>query len=175
MKFKVGDKVTIREDLSKYEYNVVDSMEQYRGKIATITDTDDEDGVYRIDLDDGWWIWESRMFEDGKEDTKEDDKVEDVKVADKAEDEKFRAFLNEVARGDKTSTNDKYYEMYSNLSDVITAPNDECSTHEEVDAFIDAIVEFYSNFEPKPIPKPKKMTLEEIEERLGYKVELVED
>ena len=157
MKFKVGDKVTIREDLSRHELNVVSDMEQYRGKVATITGVKGID-EYSIDLDDGWWHWDDSMFEEIKE-----------------EKEKFRAFLNEVARGDKSADNDEYYEMYSNLSDVVTAPNDECSTHEEVDAFIDAIVEFYSNFEPKPIPKPKKMTLEEIEEELGYKIELVED
>lgn len=155
MKFKVGDKVTIREDLSKYEYNVVESMEQYRGKVATITDADGEDGVYRIDLDDGWWIWNDHMFEEGKK-----------------EDEKFRAFLNEIARGDKSVTNDEYYEMYSKLNDVSNAIN---LDKDNVDTFIDEIVAFYSKFEPKPTPKPKKMTLEEIEEQLGYKIELVED
>jgi hypothetical protein len=160
MKFKVGDKVTIRKDLSRYEYNVVSDMEEYRGQVATITDV--KDSYYLIDLDDGTWAWNDINF------ISEDDK-------NNTENEKFRAFLNEIARGDKSADNDEYYEMYSNLSDVVTAFNDECSTHEEVDAFIDAIVEFYSNFEPKPTPKPKKMTLEEIEAELGYKIELVED
>lgn len=157
MKFKVGDKVTIREDLSRHEWNVVDSMEQYRGKVATIVAVGD---YYIIDLDNGNWYWDDNMFEEDNAKTGE---------------EKFRAFLNEIARGDKTADSDEYYEMYSNLSDVVTALNDECSTHEEVDAFIDAIVEFYSNFEPKATPKPKKMTLEDIEKELGYKVEIVEE
>jgi hypothetical protein len=169
MKFKVGDKVTVREDLSRHEWNVVSDMEQYCGKVATITGAKGID-EYSIDLDDGWWYWNDSMFEESKEEKEKDDEVEN-----KTGDKKFRAFLNEVARGDKSADNDEYYEMYSNLSDVVTAPNDNCETHEEVDAFIDAIVEFYSSFEPKPIPKPKKMTLEEIEAELGYKIELVED
>lgn len=173
MKFKVGDEVTIRKDLSIEEYNVTSDMEEYRGMVATITAV--KTFSYLIDLDDGWWYWEDRMFEEGNEKEEYTEDEEENKVEDKTENEKFREFLNEVARGDKSSDSDEYYEMYSNLSDVVTAPNDNCSTHEEVDAFIDAIVEFYSNFEPKPIPKPKKMTLEEIEEELGYKVELVED
>ena len=89
MKFKVGDKVTIREDLSRHELNVVSDMEQYRGKVATITGVKGIDD-YSIDLDDGWWHWDDSMFEEIKE-----------------EKEKFRAFLNEVARGDKSADNDK--------------------------------------------------------------------
>lgn len=163
MKFKVGDKVTIRKDLSKYELNVNSFMEGYRGMVATITKVMDVD--YFIDLDDGDWYWDDSMFEEGKDEEEND-------VEDKAENEKFRAFLNEIARGDKSATNDEYYEMYSKLNDVSNAIN---LDKDLVDVYIDKLVEFYSNFEPKPTPKPKKMTLKEIEEKLGYKVELVED
>lgn len=151
-KFNVGDKVTIRKDLSRIEYNVVPEMEEYRGKVATIVGIRGDN--YFIDLDGGEWYWDDNMFEEGKDE-------EESNVEDKAENEKFRAFLNEVARGDKSSNIMEYYRMYSNLSDVVTANNDNYSTS-EVDALIDEIVEFYSNFEPKPIPKPKKMTLNEI-------------
>lgn len=165
MKFNVGDEVTIREDLSRDEYNVVSDMEEYRGQVATITDIRSY-GNYLIDLDDGYWYWDEHMFEEGVEKKVEENtnKVDDT--------EKFRAFLNEVARGD--SANDEYYEMYSNLSDVVTVHNDDYS-NDEVNTLIDELVKFYSNFEPKPTPKSKKMTLKEIEEKLGYKVEIVED
>ena len=165
-KFEVGDKVIIRKNLSRIEYNVVPEMEEYRGKVATIVGARGDN--YFIDLDGGDWYWSDNMFEEGKDE-------EESKVKDKEEDEKFRAFLNEVARGDKSADNDEYYRMYSNLSDVVNAPNGDCVTTEEVNASIDELVEFYSSFEPKPTPKPKKMTLEEIEEELGYKIELVED
>jgi len=170
MKFEVGDKVTIREDLSRHEWNVVSDMELYRGKVATITGVKGIDD-YSIDLDDGWWYWEDRMFEEGNEKEEYAEDEEENKVEDKTDDEKFRAFLNEVARGDKTS--DSYYFTYSKLYDVVL-PEDELDKS-EIDTLINEIVNFYSNFEPNAEPTKKKMTLKEIEEELGYKVELVED
>ena len=58
MKYKVGDKVKIREDLqTNKDYNnctCVEEMEEYKGAIAIITkcfNTDiDDDGAYEIDL-----------------------------------------------------------------------------------------------------------------------------
>ena len=71
MKYKVGDKVKVREDLqTNKDYNnctCVEEMEEYKGVVATITkcfDTDiDDDGAYEIDLDDGEWFWTDDMFE----------------------------------------------------------------------------------------------------------------
>jgi hypothetical protein len=68
MKYQVGDKVKIREDLivdNDYgSYGFVEAMEQYKGKTATIT------GVfmnrYDIDIDDGYWSWTDEMLEDSK-------------------------------------------------------------------------------------------------------------
>lgn len=75
MKYKVGDKVKIREDLIvDVEYgsdSFAEEMEQYKGKTATITDT--YFGKYEIDLDDGDWCWTDEMFEDiVKDDTIKD-------------------------------------------------------------------------------------------------------
>ncbi len=71
MKYKVGDKVKVREDLqANTEYNnctCVEEMEEYRGAIATIKkcfDTDiDDDGAYEVDIDEGEWFWTDDMFE----------------------------------------------------------------------------------------------------------------
>jgi hypothetical protein len=67
MKYKVGDKVKIREDLIiKEQYNdltFVPDMVQYMGKVATITEIRFED-VYGIDLDGCNWCWTDEMFED---------------------------------------------------------------------------------------------------------------
>lgn len=67
MKYKVGDKVKIREDLEVgKEYNdctfIID-MEKYKGKMATITYIYSDDS-YDIDLDDGNWFWTDEMLED---------------------------------------------------------------------------------------------------------------
>lgn len=68
MKYKVGDKVKIREDLEVgKEYNdtlFINDMLQYKGKIAVITYASDDDGYYEVDLDDGEWAWADDMFED---------------------------------------------------------------------------------------------------------------
>lgn len=67
MKYNVGDKVRIREDLITGEqYNdltFVPDMVQYMGKVATITHIKFEDG-YGIDLDGCNWNWSDEMFED---------------------------------------------------------------------------------------------------------------
>ena len=62
MKFKIGDKVKIREDLKygmivcSYERNsVVKDMLQYAGKTATITDIDDN--ACYLDIDGEEWVW----------------------------------------------------------------------------------------------------------------------
>lgn len=66
MKYKVGDKVKIREDLIVgNEYGADDfaeEMELYKGGIATITDI--YNNKYFIDVDDGEWHWTDEMFED---------------------------------------------------------------------------------------------------------------
>lgn len=67
MKYKIGDKVKIREDLIVgKDYNgctfIVD-MEKYKGKIAIIDYCYDDDS-YDINLDDGNWFWTDDMLED---------------------------------------------------------------------------------------------------------------
>lgn len=72
MKYKVGDKVKIREDLHhNKEYNdcsVEKEMEEYRGAIATITRCCYDDDYYEINIDGGNWVWTDDMFEDYIED-----------------------------------------------------------------------------------------------------------
>lgn len=69
--YKVGDKVKIREDLEvdkKYnELFFIKDMEQYKGKIATITRISPVQHSYNIDIDDGDWCWTDDMFEEVKE------------------------------------------------------------------------------------------------------------
>ena len=67
MKYKVGDKVKIREDLVVgYDYNdftfIVD-MEKYKGAIATIKYCYSDES-YEVDVDGGTWYWTDDMLED---------------------------------------------------------------------------------------------------------------
>ena len=72
MKYKVGDKVKVREDLEvdkKYgTEEFVEEMEEYRGKIVTI-DTVNKDDYY-IEEDKQTWAWTEEMLEDVKNDNK---------------------------------------------------------------------------------------------------------
>lgn len=66
MKFKVGDKVKIREDLSFGRFGDVyfnDSMKRYRGREAKITYIDPYDNTYHLDIDDNNWWWTNGMLE----------------------------------------------------------------------------------------------------------------
>ena len=78
-KFKVGDKVRIKEDLKVgCTYNdgcdFISEMEKYKGKTAVIknghipvylNDTVENANNYRyeLDIDDGYWWWSSSMLE----------------------------------------------------------------------------------------------------------------
>ena len=80
-KFRVGDKVRIKEDLKVgCEYNdgcyFVPYMEKYNGKVAVIKSyyisayfngnmeiKNDDKYRYRLDIDDGRWQWSSSMLE----------------------------------------------------------------------------------------------------------------
>ena len=68
IKFKVGDKVTIRPDLSKHAncpitgYYITKLMLKHQGKTATVERV--ENGTYyRLDIDNNNWSWTSFMFQ----------------------------------------------------------------------------------------------------------------
>lgn len=70
MKFKIGDKVKIREDLVVdllYGCDVfMSEMSDYRGKEANITAIHHnylKDDVYSLDIDNGEWYWTDEMLE----------------------------------------------------------------------------------------------------------------
>lgn len=69
MKYKVGDKVKVREDLEvdkRYgTEEFIEKMEEYKGKIVTI-DTVNEDDYY-IEEDKQTWSWTEEMLEDSEE------------------------------------------------------------------------------------------------------------
>ena len=82
MKYKVCDRVKIREDLIVgNEYGADDfaeEMELYKGGIATITDI--YNNKYFIDVDDGEWHWTDEMFEDNVNSTLDEEKAQTVDI-----------------------------------------------------------------------------------------------
>ncbi len=76
MKYKVGDTVKIKSidwyNKNKGEtgiiegkkVNFVPSMSNYCGKTAKITKVDSQIYIYKINIDNGWFCWTDKMFED---------------------------------------------------------------------------------------------------------------
>jgi hypothetical protein len=155
MKYKVGDKVKVRDDLvvgncySYYAY--CGDMVNFKGKTVTIKSVAYD--FYRIEEDRQTSCWADGMFED----------VE----GDEAEIAKFRAFLKEVA----DYRVDGYSTQYKRLRDIIVADTI-FRSNKEIDGDIEYLCNFYRTFKPT---EKKKMTKAEIEDALGYKIEIVEE
>lgn len=60
--YNVGDTVRLgsMEDIEECIHGVNDDMRSLAGQVATITDA--YDGSYRIDLDNGDWLWCNRCI-----------------------------------------------------------------------------------------------------------------
>ena len=84
MKYEVGDKVKIREDLVPEimygKEKFVSRMKEYCGHEATILKALRCNGgdLYRIDVDDKCWYWTNEMFEDYTENSDTAMTVEDL-------------------------------------------------------------------------------------------------
>lgn len=80
MKYKVGDKVKVREDLEvdkRYgTEEFIEEMEEYKGKIVTI-DTVNEDDYY-IEEDKQSWSWTEEMLEDIEEEKSIGQIIDDI-------------------------------------------------------------------------------------------------
>jgi hypothetical protein len=67
-KYKIGDKVKIREDLvADEEYGEIDyisDMDKWKGKVVTISFADSDNNCYGIAEDTEGWNWSAEMFED---------------------------------------------------------------------------------------------------------------
>ncbi|MBK5242145.1 hypothetical protein [Clostridium sp.] len=82
MRYKIGDKVKIREDLVKgdleplvntedKELHVNDDMIELVGKTAIITEFTENDYDYKLDIDKGDSFWSDEMLENTEIDVKE--------------------------------------------------------------------------------------------------------
>jgi hypothetical protein len=153
MKYKVGDKVKVRDDLVvDYKYGsdaFVDGMSALKGKVVTIKTCFTSRDKYAIEGSD--YAWTDEMFEDDSEE-----------IA------KFRAFLEEVA----DYRSDEYMEQYLRLSYIMGIG--EVDDDEKMDEAVNKLCDFYKTFTPTKETK-KKMTKAEIEDALGYKIEIVEE
>ena len=156
MKYKVGDKVKVRDDLKVGNcynfYTYCGDMVNFKGKTVTIKSVAYD--FYRIEEDRQISCWTDLMFED---------------VNTEAEVDKFRAFLEEVANLDA----DDYDKEYAMLKDIVDCGyNAHYKDEYDYDEAVNGLCNFYRKFKPT---EKKKMTKAEIEDALGYKIEIVEE
>lgn len=78
-KFNVGDKVRIKEDLSKCEFGCNCYMEWFVGKEAIVTSTFGK-GIIKLDIDAQAWDWSENVLELIKENDNMNTKIEENKV-----------------------------------------------------------------------------------------------
>lgn len=68
MKYKIGEKVKIREDLIVNKWYGRDAfasdMAEYKGKIAKIVRVNEINKCYDLDIDEGFYFWTDEMFEE---------------------------------------------------------------------------------------------------------------
>ena len=66
MKYDVGDKITVRNDIQiggiYANCEFVPEMNIFSGKVATITETLPDQDQYKIDVDGSKYFWHSNMF-----------------------------------------------------------------------------------------------------------------
>lgn len=65
-KYKIGDKVRIRNDIEASFSGVADEMVGYRGQIMTIQYVKDHTygWEYKMEEDGGMWWWDDELFEE---------------------------------------------------------------------------------------------------------------
>lgn len=121
MKYKVGDKVKVREDLrldrTYNKFTINREMKNLAGTIVTIQRINEN--YYRIVEDDGMWGWTDKMFEDKVEDSKMDNNNITVNMENLSQEERS-TLLSLIEKANKPKNkvwkpeeNEKYYYLYS--------------------------------------------------------------
>lgn len=160
-KFKVGDKVLIKKDITADETCIrSQTLEKFKNEPMTIKIVYGEEESY--DVEENYYSYEGDWLE----------LYEDRDV------HKFEAFLREVADGYKRSTANVYH-AYDCLYNIVNHDNLDDKyylTDEEFELSISDLVNFYVNeFVPEKDKPAVEMTLSEVEKALGHKVKIVEE
>ena len=121
MKYKVGDKVKVREDLrldrTYNKFTINREMKNLAGTIVTIQRINEN--YYRIVEDDGMWGWTDKMFEDKVEENKMDNNNITVNMENLSQEERY-TLLSLIGKANKPKNkvwkpekDETYYYSYS--------------------------------------------------------------
>lgn len=177
MKYKVGDKVKVRSDLKEDtmygSQTFVDGMVKYMGKIMTVKQVYDK--CYRLEEDGGKWAWTNEMFEDSLKSMLEPCmlvKLRNGELAYVVNTKNGLCLLDE--RKNWINIQDYDDELYYQVGE------NECFDIMEIYDLTELAYESmkFSIADRRLLQKRKeevkKMTVAEIQEALGYKIEIVE-
>ena len=166
MKFKVGDKVRIKKDLSidkTYGITVVSSMEKYAGRIMTVSRI--TNFGYRLKEDNEEWHWSEDTMEIVTKPTKEELLKMPLGTIIKTDKEGHNIFVkvgeNDFCNDDCNHTGAGYI-------------NDDLSS----ECFGNKIIEIQEpTYETiyKADTEVKEMTIAEIEKELGYPIKVIKE
>lgn len=171
MKFKIGDKVRIRKDLKEgdsFEVYVTDRMEEFAGKIVTITKAWKNNGErYEIKEDMNSYTWSEDMFENSTKPTKEELLAMPIGTIIKTDREKNNVYI-------KVGKNDFCNDYADHIEDV----NIEDDLTINCDYYGNKIAEIQEptyNTIYKADKEVKEMTIAEIEKELGYPIKVIKE
>ena len=177
-KYKIGDKVKVREDLvtnELYEKEIfVDEMNIYKGK-TTIIENVFENGEYRL-VDCNYWAFTDEMLEPVLDNPVLDNLIKEFTIDD----------LIDTPLGTKITIDNR--KEFVKIDNVNFEDAEHCiSIGEEILENLTLSQEYsFVGYKITKVEIPeyktiyvdntkKKMTLKEIEKKLGYEVELVEE
>lgn len=167
MKFKVGDKVRIKKDLSidkTYGITVVSSMEKYAGRIMTVSRI--TNFGYRLKEDNEEWHWSEDTMEIVPKPTKEELLKMPLGTIIKTDKEGHNIF---VKVGENDFCNNDYDHIeYDNIKEDLSLD------YYEEGKIIEIQEPNYTTIY-KEDKQVKEMTIAEIEKELGYPIKVVKE
>lgn len=176
MKYKVGDKVRIVKEKTGDEWNRAGRMDEWLGKIMTISNVNGYG--YSMEEDEGAWYWYEEMIE-GKAEMKKSDLIAGKHVVETSEGAKYLIFdskegkfmfgihygLMDLERYHEDLTRnsaDKKYDITKVYE--LKCPASQYSIKERCEEYLTLVWER---------TELKEMTMAELEKELGYKVKIV--
>ena len=164
--FKVGDKVRIKNNLKEIEGfrgGYVTALEEYVGRIVTIEEFNARHNNESVEVEENGWTWDIRALEEYVM-TKEDLKDGDIVILRNGD----RLVYTNECIGDLSDDNSNPIYEVAQFNDDLTH-----YLHEkEYDIVkVERPVEYKSVFEREE--ETQELTVDEISERLGYKVKVV--
>lgn len=172
-KFKVGDKVKVRNDLivdNRYYdgCRFAKEMDKYKGQKATIINITDSDR-HILDIDKGYWNWTYDMLQpvNFTKDDLQDGDIVTLRNGDKLVYSKYNEDFTDLY----DSNHDNYLCDLYNLDDDLT-----CNSYDEGSDIVK--VErptSYATMYEREENEVKEMTIAEIIEALGYEVKIVKE